>query len=263
MSMSKVDDLIGKRVGKLTVLKRTKDYISPNGVHGIQYICECNCENHSIVTVRRCNLKSGATSSCGCEWQKRMSEVFSKYNKYNLEGDYGIGYTSNTNEEFYFDLEDHDKIKSYCWYQDKKEKYIKSNTKNKNDNPNKNSHTLLLHRTVIECNEKDIIDHINRNRVDCRKNNLRKVDNFDNARNRSISSNNLSGYIGVFYDKERKKWSSQLIIKDKKIYFKRFDSKEEAIKARLEAELKYFGKDFAPQRHLFEQYGIMEKYYDN
>ena len=38
-------------------------------------------------------------------------------------------------------------------------------------------------------------------------------------------------------------------------YLGSFKNKEGAIKARLEAEAKYFG-EFAPQRHLFEQYGI-------
>lgn len=38
-------------------------------------------------------------------------------------------------------------------------------------------------------------------------------------------------------------------------YLGSFKNKEGAIKARLEAEAKYFG-EFAPQKHLFEQYGI-------
>ena len=36
-----------------------------------------------------------------------------------------------------------------------------------------------------------------------------------------------------------------------------FKTKEVAIISRLKAELKYFGKEFAPQRHLFEEYGIL------
>lgn len=38
-------------------------------------------------------------------------------------------------------------------------------------------------------------------------------------------------------------------------YNKRFDNKEDAIRARLQAEKEYFG-EFAPQRHLFEEHGI-------
>ena len=47
----------------------------------------------------------------------RCKELFSKTNKYDLSGEYGIGYDSN-GQKFYFDLEDYDKIKNYCWYED-------------------------------------------------------------------------------------------------------------------------------------------------
>ncbi len=37
-------------------------------------------------------------------------------NRYDLNGEYGIGYTNVSDLPFYFDLEDFDKIKSYTWY---------------------------------------------------------------------------------------------------------------------------------------------------
>ena len=40
----------------------------------------------------------------------------------------------------------------------------------------------------------------------------------------------------------------------KHVYNKNSDSKDEAIRNRLLAEIKYFGKEFAPQRHLFSEY---------
>lgn len=48
---------------------------------------------------------------------------------------------------------------------------------------------------------------------------------------------------------------ARIVLDKKDIYLGRYSNKEDAIKARLEAEIKYFG-EFAPQRHLFEQYGI-------
>ena len=39
-----------------------------------------------------------------------------KTNVYDLTGDFGVGYTLNTNEEFYFDLENYNLIKDYGWY---------------------------------------------------------------------------------------------------------------------------------------------------
>ena len=61
--------------------------------------------------------------------------------------------------------------------------------------------------------------------------------------------------IGVVYDRNREKWMARIVLNKKDIYLGRYSNKEDAIKARLEAEIKYFG-EFAPQRHLFEQYGI-------
>ena len=48
---------------------------------------------------------------------------------------------------------------------------------------------------------------------------------------------------------------ARIVLDKKDIYLGRYSNKEDAIKARLEAEIKYYG-EFAPQRHLFEQYGI-------
>jgi len=52
------------------------------------------------------------------------------------------------------------------------------------------------------------------------------------------------------------KWCSRIKHDDIDYYLGVHSDKEEAIKIRLKAELKYFGLEFAPQRHLFEQYGI-------
>lgn len=65
--MPKFIDLSGQKFGYLTVLKRyEKDYISPKGYHIIQWECQCQCGNKTIVT--RTNLKNNSTTSCGlCE----------------------------------------------------------------------------------------------------------------------------------------------------------------------------------------------------
>ena len=68
---------------------------------------------------------------------------------------------------------------------------------------------------------------------------------------RSISKS--EGY--VYFNKQRKKWNVRISINKKPVSLGRFDNKEDAIKARLKAEMKYYG-EFAPQADLFEQYGI-------
>lgn len=54
-----IEDLTGRRFGKLTVLKRAKD---KNGY--VQWLCQCDCGN--LHTVDAGNLKNGSTESCGC-----------------------------------------------------------------------------------------------------------------------------------------------------------------------------------------------------
>lgn len=54
------------------------------------------------------------------------------------------------------------------------------------------------------------------------------------------SSNNTSGQKGVCWYKRDKKWQSFIMIKGKRIHLGRYDNKQDAINARLEAEEKYF-----------------------
>ena len=67
-------DLTGQVFGKLTVIKREIDYISPNGQHSTQWLCKCECGNEIIA--RGGNLTNGHTQSCGCFASKQASEKF-------------------------------------------------------------------------------------------------------------------------------------------------------------------------------------------
>lgn len=110
---------------------------------------------------------------------------------------------------------------------------------------------IKMHFVIFEKN----CDHKNRNPLDNRKSNLRKATKYENAANHSKSIRNTSGVIGVNWNNSENKWIAQLKKEHKVVYYKRFNNKEDAIRARLKAEKEYFG-EFAPQRHLFEQYGL-------
>lgn len=77
----------------------------------------------------------------------------------------------------------------------------------------------------------------------------------ENSRNQSKSTRNTSGIIGVGWYKRYNKWRAY-IKTNKNITLGYFINKKDAIIARLNAELKYFG-EFAPQRDLFKHYGIV------
>lgn len=109
--MPKFIDLTGKTFGKLTVIKKMDDKV---GNH-IMWLCKCDCGN--VKTIRGSSLTSGESKSCGCVHRGGNSRKCNNreqptVNTYNLSGEYGIGYTSK-GKEFYFDLEDYDKIKNY------------------------------------------------------------------------------------------------------------------------------------------------------
>ena len=55
--------MIGKRFGRLVVLRLDEKATLKDKNHAKSYVCQCDCGN--IKTIRKSNLKSG-TSSCGC-----------------------------------------------------------------------------------------------------------------------------------------------------------------------------------------------------
>ena len=240
------EDLTGRKFGRLTVIRQVEDAVRPCGRRIPQWLCECCCDAHSLVIVEGPELKRhsrNGTKSCGCLAKEESGMRRKKYNSYNLDGDFGIGLTSNTNNQFYFDLNDYDLIKDYCWFEDDNG-YIKA----KHGKGHIKMHQLIC---GVWC------DHINRRRYDNRRENLRTATQSENGKNRSLQKNNTSGITGVGWMKQMSKWRSRITVENQQIMLGCFDNKEDAIKARLNAEVKYFG-EFAPQKHLYEQYGIID-----
>ena len=238
---------------RLTVIKRMEDYLNPDGTYTPQWLCECNCEEHNQIIVRGVHLRNGNTKSCGCLMRETTSarrKNFRKLNKYDLSGEYGIGWTSNTNKEFYFDLEDYDKIKDYTWCEHKssKDNYNTLEAYDVNLKKHIRMHWVLGFKGC---------DHKDRNPFNNRKENLRKANNKENARNRNKHSNNTSGVMGVCWNSCNNIWTASITVNWNKKYLGCFHNKKDAIIARLKAELEYYGIEFAPQRHLFQQYGIL------
>ena len=103
---------------------------------------------------------------------------------------------------------------------------------------------IYLHRYVLNIEKENVdIDHINHNTLDNRKSNLRICSHKNNIRNSKKSKNNTTGIIGVYWAKNQNKYSAAIVVNKKQIHLGYFNTKEEAAKARKEAEEKYF-KEF-------------------
>jgi hypothetical protein len=221
------NDITGKTFSRLTVVGQVDDYIKPSGKRESQWACQCDCGNKIIV--RGYCLVNGHTKSCGCLQKEKASTVKKKRNIYDLTGSYGIGYAFN-DEQFYFDLEDYDKIKDYCWSFDK-HGYVQGNNKKSK---------IKFHRLVTSCPDDMVVDHINHIKYDNRKSNLRICSQHENNMNRSIVTNNTSGVTGVTWNKKLNKWSAQIGVNGKNIYLGVYENFKDAVKSRKEAEEKYF-----------------------
>ena len=235
--MSEFIDLTGKKFNKLTVIKRAEDRVLPCGQRKTMWECRCDCGNEKIIYVNSYDLRHNKIKSCGCLKHKAY---YIKTNKYDLTGEYGIGWTTNTNKEFYFDLEDYDLIKNYCWYES--HGYIKTATPV--NSIEKYGKYIFMHKLILGTilNYEYDIDHIEGNRNDNRKEKLRLCTRSQNQMNKGIRSDNTSKYIGVNYRKDRKKWRAYITVNNKQISLGNYDDIEDAIVARRNAEDKYFGR---------------------
>ena len=96
--------------------------------------------------------------------------------------------------------------------------------------------TILMHRVINNTPDDMQTDHINRNKLDNRKKNLRTVTTQQNQRNTNLSKNNTSGYIGVYLNKRVNKWMAYIWVNYKQIHLGYFKDIEDAIEVRKQAE---------------------------
>lgn len=260
------EDLTGRVFGKLKVLCQSEDYVDKKGQHYAQWLCECDCEEHNRVVVRGTDLKrkdKKAVQSCGCIQKERVIQtghensrpmcenpnlVLNLFDPDNNEF-YGICTTYNTGDMYYFSMDFYEQIKDTC-----PRTYVDHNGRKRLALYDKEKKKLVTLLTYVGLGGWDHIDF--NNTLDNRKSNLRPATKTEQSQNKGMYKNNTSGITGVGWNKDRQKWQAYIGINGKTIRLGLFVDKNDAIKARLKAELKYFSDGFEPQRHLFVEYGI-------
>ncbi|RJE47755.1 hypothetical protein A7K50_03430 [Dehalobacter sp. MCB1] len=94
-----------------------------------------------------------------------------------------------------------------------------------------------MHRALLGANSNEFVDHINRNRLDNRKSNLRIVTFQENMNNKSLYKTNSSGHKGVKWNARLDKWQSQITHNKIRVHLGVYDELQDAIAARRTAEV--------------------------
>lgn len=105
---------------------------------------------------------------------------------------------------------------------------------------------IYMHRFINGTPEGMETDHVNRDSLDNRRENLRSCNRQQNMSNRNKMPNNTSGLTGVCFDKtttnKLKKWLSRIKVNGKSINLGRHETKEEAGRIYDDNAIKYFGE---------------------
>lgn len=112
---------------------------------------------------------------------------------FKIEGDTAVG-TVHSGRQFLLDAADVRRVSELSWRVNK-DGYLAHYDHVK-------SIEVLLHRWLLNIHDPHaIVDHINRDRLDCRRCNLRVVSAMQNSANHSPFQTNKTGYTGVYYSK--------------------------------------------------------------
>lgn len=124
------------------------------------------------------------------------------------------------------DIDDYEELKQWRW-SITSNGYAKRCTKK-----NKTPVSHYMHRQIMGY-PKGHVDHINGDRLDNRRQNLRAITPSGNGLNRvELNKNNSTGHRGITWDKSRSKWAVMFMKNYKHIHLGRYDKLEDAIKVK-------------------------------
>lgn len=94
---------------------------------------------------------------------------------------------------------DYDLLSKYKWHN--KQGYAAGSIKNKR---------IIMHRFILNAKENELVDHINGNKLDNRRENLRISNLQKNGENKKKKEGTSSIYVGVSFVNNKKKYSSYI-----------------------------------------------------
>lgn len=228
--MTKLIDLTGQRFGRLTIL--SKDPVSKNGQ--VRWLCRCDCGNEKVIIGT--SIRGGVTLSCGCLSREITSKVRTTH-----------GHTRGSAK---------DSRRSTPEWQAWRAMISRCTNPNRRDNKHYLDRGITVSPRWINNFENFYADMGDRpspqhsiDRIDVNggytPGNVKWSTVIEQRLNRRKFSNNTSGFPGV--NKKGTKWCARINIdgNGKKTHLGYFDNLDDAIEARKQAEIKYFGRTLA------------------
>lgn len=139
------------------------------------------------------------------------------------------------------DDEDFDFLSRWKWQYNRKTGYTTRGNWVKNESGKWVQPKLYLHKEILS-KKGYLTDHINGNKLDCRKDNLRIATRAQNNHNARTRKDNKLGYKGVVWREKSRDFVAYINVNGKRICLKTYHNLEDAVKARKEAEVKYHGE---------------------
>lgn len=131
------------------------------------------------------------------------------------------------------DEEDYKILSQWKW------KYMTNNSAARHvwDKENKRYYHVYMHRLIVDAPTSKVVDHINGDRLDNRRSNLRVCTQSQNLMNQKIRQDSESRLKGVYWHKQNNRWYARFRGKS----LGSFDTKEEAADNYNKMAIKEYG----------------------
>lgn len=226
--------LSGTKFGKLTIIKELKGIVYPYGRKHRSFLVKCTCGGDPF-EIPLSSLKRHPPRACSCYKKDPLYRFHESYTYVSWHAMLGrCKYATTIGWKNYGGRG----IKVCSRWNPEKGGSFKNFLKDMGERPE-----------GLELDRIDVNGNYN-------KENCRWVSTSVQIRNRRIHKNNNSGISGVLF--YRNAWEVQISSNKKGIYLGRFKSKEEAIRVRRDAELKYYGETKIPETLLSRQRSIFD-----
>lgn len=216
----KIEDYLGKKFGRLTIIQKSDPYIRGNGYGEIKVNAQCECDGN-IKSYKFSGIKNGRTKSCGCYRCDLTKEANTTHGK-SVNGKMTTEY------------------QTWC------------NIKGRTTNPNIKAYKDYGERGIKMCSEWLNSFEIFFADMGNRPSNRHTIDRIDNSKgylksnckwsdrhHQNANRRNNNETVGVSFDKRSKKWHAYLVVNNIRVLSRCYKTEQEAIQARKAAEIKY------------------------